>query len=72
MGDFKLLHSFHHGESKLFNLKDDESEKVDLSEAHPELKQRLEKQLFQRLEKTHAYIPSRVKAGEVFKTTAKP
>ena len=59
-GDYKLLKWYEDGSVELYNLKDDISEKVDLSELEPERAKRLKGKLETWLAESGAVMPKRL------------
>lgn len=58
-GDWKLLEYYEDLHTELYNLKDDLSESLDLSAAHPEQTQRLKQLLAQWKTEVHAALPEK-------------
>lgn len=56
-GDWKLIYFYEDGDKQLFNLKEDMSEKEDLSDAFPDIAEKLYMKLESWLEKTDAPLP---------------
>ena len=59
IGDWKLLRDWEAGSDRLFDLKKDIGESVDLSAKHPEVFESMVKKLDARLKETNAQIPSK-------------
>lgn len=58
MGDYKLILSYEHGTRKLFDLKQDPSESINLADQRHELANQLENQLRALLKETNAAMPT--------------
>ncbi len=57
VGDFKLIHNYHHDDVLLYNVTDDPGETENLAAKMPEKADALQKQLVTYLEEAGAYIP---------------
>lgn len=58
MGDWKLIHFYEDDNYELYNLKDDISEKIDLSAKYPDRVVMLKEELQQKIEATNSSLPS--------------
>lgn len=56
-GDWKIVYSYKSGKTVLFNLKDDPSEKKNLTDEHPEKAEQLKQQMFKTLKRLDANMP---------------
>ena len=56
-GDWKLIHFYEYNSSELYNLAKDIGEEHDLADVYPQMKQRLETELFEWVKKTNAPVP---------------
>ncbi len=57
VGDYKLVHNYHHGDVLLYDVVNDPYENKNLAASMPEKAKALDRQLMQYLEETGAYIP---------------
>ena len=64
VGDFKLVHNFHHQDVLLFNLADDPNETKNLAPSMPEKTKALDEKLRNYLQETGAYLPKAPTAGQ--------
>jgi len=64
-GDWKVVRSYETGRYELFNIRQNESEPVDLSKKHPKIAQELNQDLTRWLTDTNANMP-------IYKATGKP
>lgn len=58
-GEWKLIHYYEDGREELYNLEEDLEEQSDVAAAHPEVKERLSKQLFTYLNEVGARFPEK-------------
>ena len=58
MGDWKLIHFYEDDTYELYNLKDDISEKKDLSAMHPNRVAYMKKKLEEMIEDTNSSLPT--------------
>ena len=59
-GNWKLIHYYEYGTSKLFNLKDDPGEQHDLAEANSKMTHLLQQELMAWVNRTNAPVPTEV------------
>jgi hypothetical protein len=65
-GDYKLIYYYEYENYKLFNLRDDVSEKEDLAQKMPEKAEQLRNELMSWVEATNAPVPTRPNSLHLF------
>ncbi len=58
VGNYKLIHNYHHGDVLLYDIVNDPNEKYNLARTMPDLARKLNEQLMSWLEESGAYIPT--------------